>query len=300
MSITCHLLSPRGYCSGVSRAVNMANQVAKLYGTFYATEDIVHNKTFTKQLEQKGMKKVDSIDDIPDGSTVMFSAHGISPQIAKKAENKELTIIDATCPVVKSIQNDAKECAEHGKTIIIIGNKAHAEIVALTGYVNNAKFYVVYNENEIDLLPDLNETEVVYFSQTTLDNLFVDEIIEKLKSKFPKIKAGSNSGVCYATKERQNVVRAIASSVDLIVVVGSIHSSNAKRLVEVALNSGAKNAVLVDSKNEFNDNWMNEVKSIAITSAASTSEDLVQELLEYLKNKFEIEIREFQLQNEKN
>ena len=292
MSITCHLISPRGYCSGVSRAVNMANQVAKLYGTFYATEDIVHNKTFSKQLEQKGMIKVDSINDIPDGSTVMFSAHGVPPQIAQQAENKELTIIDATCPVVKSIQNDAKACAEQGKTIIIIGNKAHAEIVALTGCVNNAKFYVVYNEDEIDLLPHLNENDIVYFSQTTLDNLFVGKIVEKLKCKFPNIKAGSTNGVCYATKERQNAVRAVAGSVDLVIVVGSINSSNAKRLVEVALSSGAKKAVLIDSKDEFNDNWMNEVKSIAVTSAASTSEDLVQELLEYLKQKFEIEIKE--------
>ncbi|MBQ9335129.1 MAG: 4-hydroxy-3-methylbut-2-enyl diphosphate reductase [Alphaproteobacteria bacterium] len=297
MSVTCYLLSPRGYCSGVTRAVSMAKQVMKLYGTFYVTEDVIHNKTFIKQLEQRGMIKVDSVDDIPDGSTLMFSTHGVSPKIVEKAEKKGLTTIDATCPIVKSIQNDVKSAIEQGNNVIIIGHKSHAEIVALMGYADGAKFYVVYNEIDIDLLPDFSDDDVVYFTQTTLDYSAVERIVDKLKEKFPRIKPGSNNNVCYATRERQEVVRKIAHSVDLLVVVGSSHSSNAKRLVEVALDSGAKNAILIDSKDVLKDEDLLNVKSMAVTSAASTPEELVQDLVCYLQEKFDIAMEEFKIQD---
>lgn len=298
MPITCYLLSPRGYCSGVTRAVNMAYQVIKLYGSFYVMEDVIHNKVFMKQLAQQGMVKVDSIDDIPNGSVLMFSAHGVSPQIVGKAEKKELTVIDATCPVVKYIQNEVKLAAEQGKKIIIIGHKSHAEIVALMGYANSTKFYVVYNEIDVDLLPDFSEDEeVVYFSQTTLDYSVVERIVEKLAEKFPRIKSGSKNNVCYATKERQNVVKKVASVVDLLIVVGSSHSSNAKRLIEVALDAGAKKAVLIDSKDDLNPDNLENVKNMAITSAASTPEELVQDLVGYLQENYDIDAKEFETQN---
>lgn len=297
MPITCYLLSPRGYCSGVTRAVNMANQVIKLYGTFYVIEDIIHNKVFVKNLAQQGMIKVDSINDIPNGATVMFSAHGISPQIVDKAEKKELTVIDATCPIVKSIQNEAKLASERGKKIIIIGHKSHAEIVALMGCTSNTKFYVVYNEIDVDLLPDLSDDEAVYFSQTTLDYSVVERIITKLVKRFPNIKPGSRSNVCYATRERQDVVKKVANMVDLLLVIGSSHSSNAKRLIEVALDAGAKKAILIDSKDEFDSADLKGVESMAITSAASTPEELVQDLVEFLKEKYGIIPQEFKIQD---
>lgn len=298
MPITCYLLSPRGYCSGVTRAVNMAHQVVKLYGSFYVTEDVIHNKVFMKQLAQQGMVKVDSIDDIPDGSVLMFSAHGVSPQIIGKAEKKELTVIDATCPVVKYIQNEVKLAAEQGKKIIIIGHKSHAEIVALMGYASSTKFYVVYNEIDVDLLPDFSEDEeVVYFSQTTLDYSVVERIVKKLTEKFPRIKSGSKNSVCYATRERQDIVKKVASMVDLLLVVGSSHSSNAKRLIEVALDAGAKKAVLIDSKDDFNPDDLENVKNMAVTSAASTPEELVQDLIGYLQENYNIDAKEFETQN---
>jgi len=293
MPITCYLLLPRGYCSGVTRAVNMANQVLKLYGSFYVTEDVIHNKVFVKQLEQQGMTKVESIDDIPDGATVLFSAHGVSPRVVDRAEKKGLTVIDATCPIVKSIQNEVKLASEQGKKIIIIGHKSHAEIVALMGCANNTKFYVVYNEIDIDLLPDFSDDEVVYFTQTTLDYSMVERIVTKLTEKFPKIKSGSKNNVCYATRERQDVVRRVAKQIDLLLVIGSSHSSNAKRLIEVALDSGVKKAILIESKDDLDVDELLNVNSMAITSAASTPEGLVQDLVVYLREKFDIVTKEF-------
>ncbi len=298
MPITCYLLSPRGYCSGVTRAVNMANQVLKLYGSFYVTEDVIHNRVFVKQLEKQGMTKVDSIEDIPDGATVLFSAHGVSPQVVDRAEKKELTVIDATCPIVKSIQNEVKLASEQGKKIVIIGHKSHAEIVALMGYASNTKFYVVYNEIDIDLLPDFSDDEVVYFTQTTLDYSMVERIVTKLTERFPGIKSGSKNNVCYATRERQDVVREVAKQIDLLIVIGSSHSSNAKRLIEVALDSGAKKAILIDSKDDFDVDELCNVKSMAVTSAASTPEELVQDLVESLQEKFDIVTREFRLHDD--
>ena len=285
MPITCYLLSPRGYCSGVARAVNMANQVLKLYGSFYVTEDVIHNRIFVKQLEQQGMTKVEAIDDIPDGATILFSAHGVSPQVVDRAEKKELTVIDATCPIVKSIQNEVKLASDQGKKIIIIGHKSHAEIVALMGYASNTRFYVVYNEIDIDLLPDFSDDEVVYFTQTTLDYSMVERIVTRLTERFPRIKSGSKNNVCYATRERQEVVRAVAKQIDLLLVIGSSHSSNAKRLIEVALDSGIKKALLVDSKDDFDVTELRDIKAMALTSAASTPEELVQDFIKYLQEK---------------
>lgn len=275
----------------------MVNQVLKLYGTVYITEDIIHNKIFMKELEERGVIKVDSIDDVPDGSVVMFSAHGVSPQIVDKAEKKELTIIDATCPIVKSIQNEAKIEAESDKKVIIIGNRSHAEIIALLGYTNNREVYVVSNELEVDLLPDLSNDEVVYFTQTTLDCEALELVIKKLKKRIPNIKSTHSSNVCYATKERQEVVRRIASSVDLVIIVGSSHSSNANRLSDVALSSGAPRAVLIDSKEDLKDSDLKGVKNIAITSAASTPENLVEELIDSLKEKLDLKVEEFSVKD---
>ena len=276
----------------------MANQVLKLYGNVYITEDIIHNKIFMKGLEQTGMIKVDSIDEIPDGSVVMFSAHGVSPQIIDKAEKKELTIIEATCPIVKSIQNEVKKEADAGKKIIIIGNRAHAEIVALLGCANNKNVFVVYNEMDIDLLPDFSNDEVVYFTQTTLDCSRVEDVIKRLKAKISNINSNAQNNVCYATRERQEAVRRIASSVDLLIVVGSAHSSNAKRLSEVALNSGAKKSILIDSKDELIESDFDGVQSIAITSAASTPDELVNELVEFLREKFDLMAEDFKIQDD--
>jgi 4-hydroxy-3-methylbut-2-enyl diphosphate reductase len=273
----------------------MAEQVLKLYGTLYVVEDIIHNKIFMTNMKAKGIVKMPSIEEAPDGSVIMFSAHGVTPQAVERAEEKELTIIDGTCPIVRAIQNECKKEADAGKKIVIIGNTAHAEIVALLGYTDDSDAFVVYEEGDIDLLPSFAGEKVVYFTQTTLDYSHVQTVVKKLREKIPHIESSSQDNICYATRERQEVVRKIASSVDLLIVVGSAHSSNARRLHEVALSSGAKAATLVDSKNELDDGLLKKVKTIAITSSASTPESIVQELIEYLKETLDLEIENFEL-----
>jgi 4-hydroxy-3-methylbut-2-enyl diphosphate reductase len=273
----------------------MTEQVLKLYNTVYITEDIIHNKMFMSDATRKGVIKVSSIDDVPDGAAFMFSAHGASPKAIAKAEEKELIVIDGTCPIVKSIQNEVKAEAESGKKIIIIGNRSHAEIVALIGYTDCENVFVVYDEADIDLLPDFTDDEVVYFTQTTLDCSCVDVMIKKLKEKIPHLESNSQNNICSATKERQEVVRRVASLTDLVIVVGSSHSSNAKRLCEIALSAGAKNAVLIDSQNDLDEVVLDGVKTMALTSSASTPENVVQDLTEHLKSKFGIIVEDFEI-----
>jgi 4-hydroxy-3-methylbut-2-enyl diphosphate reductase len=276
----------------------MAEQVLKLYGNVYITEDIIHNKIFMNEMVSRGFVKVTSIDEIPNGATVMFSAHGVSPQTIAKTEKKELTIIDGTCPIVKAIQNEVRNEADHGRKIVIIGNRSHAEIVALIGYANNTEVFVVSNVTDIDLLPDFSKEEVTYFTQTTLDYIKAQEVVGSLKAKVPHIRSSADDNICYATKERQDVVRKVAKFVDLIVVVGSSHSSNAARLREVALSSGVPSAILIDSKNDFNMGILNDVDTMAITSSASTPDAILQDLVNHLKSTADVEIEDFDMSND--
>ena len=286
------MVTPRGFCSGVSRAVNMVNQVLKLYGTVYIIEDIIHNKMFMKDMDAKGVIKVSSIDDVPYGATIMFSSHGVAPSVLEHAEKKELTIIDGTCPVVKAIQIAVKKSSRQEKNIIIIGNRSHPEIMALLGYANNSKVFVVSNEADIDLLPDFTNQKVVYYTQTTLDSITIKKVVDRLKEKVPHIESDSEDNICYATKERQNAVREIAGSIDLFIIVGSSYSSNSRRLEEVALESGSKKVVRIDSKDDLHLDILKGVESIAITAGASAPEFLVEGVVAFLKeNLKEIEFK---------
>ncbi|MDR2458978.1 MAG: 4-hydroxy-3-methylbut-2-enyl diphosphate reductase [Holosporales bacterium] len=299
MPIKCYILSPHWFCSGVKRAVSMAEQVCKLYGGFYIIEDVIHNRMFMNDLWKCGVVKVASIDEIPDNAVVMFSSHGVAPRIVAKAEEKGLTIIDGTCPVIKAVQCDAVKETNLGKKLIIIGDRAHAEVIALIGCADkSSNVFVVSNETDVELLPDFDGVAVTYFTQTTLDWAHVKMIIEKLKEKIPHVESLSPDNVCRATRERQDVVRKIAGSMDLVVVIGSAHSSNARRLYEIALSSGAGNAVLVDSKNEFDSSILTGVNTMAMTSSASTSEFVIQEFIEYLTSTFGVVTEDFSLNND--
>ncbi|MDR1365080.1 MAG: 4-hydroxy-3-methylbut-2-enyl diphosphate reductase [Holosporales bacterium] len=298
MSIKCYILSPRGFCSGVKRAVSMAEQVCKLYGTFYVIEDVIHNKIFMDSMWKCGVVKVTSIDEIPDGSVVMFSSHGVAPHVVARAEEKGLTIIDGTCPVIKAVQSDAINETRLGKKLIIIGDRAHAEVIALIGCADKStNALVVSNESDIEMLPNFDGITVTYFTQTTLDCTRVQAIVEKLKEKIPHIEAISPDNICYATRERQDVVRAISESMDLVVVIGSAHSSNARRLRETALSAGARNAVLVDSKANFDGELLSGVSAMAVTSSASTSEAVIQDFINYLAGTFDVMTENFSVGN---
>jgi 4-hydroxy-3-methylbut-2-enyl diphosphate reductase len=276
----------------------MAEQVCKLYGTFYVIEDVIHNKIFMDSMWKCGVVKVTSIDEIPDGSVVMFSSHGVAPHVVARAEEKGLTIIDGTCPVIKAVQSDAINETRLGKKLIIIGDRAHAEVIALIGCADKStNALVVSNESDIEMLPNFDGITVTYFTQTTLDCTRVQAIVEKLKEKIPHIEAISPDNICYATRERQDVVRAISESMDLVVVIGSAHSSNARRLRETALSAGARNAVLVDSKANFDGELLSGVSAMAVTSSASTSEAVIQDFINYLAGTFDVMTENFSVGN---
>ncbi|MDR0744685.1 MAG: 4-hydroxy-3-methylbut-2-enyl diphosphate reductase [Holosporales bacterium] len=289
----CYLLSPRGFCSGVTRAVNMANQVLKLYGSVYITEDIIHNEIFMKNLKRAGVIKVSSIDDVPDGSAVMISVHGVSPKIIEKAENKQLTIIDGTCPIVESVQKAVRKASQEGKKIIIIGNRTHPEIIAILGYAYNKDSFVVYNELDVDLLPDFVGEEVVYFTQTTLNCYSVRSIIKKIVEKIPHIQSISENNICYAIKQRQYTIDEISNAMDLVIIVGSAYSANSTRLSEIAKNAGAKKVIQIDDKNCLDLKIFKDVKKFAIASGTSTPEAVIDDLVNFLKDNINVIFEEY-------
>ncbi|MBR1944170.1 MAG: 4-hydroxy-3-methylbut-2-enyl diphosphate reductase [Alphaproteobacteria bacterium] len=298
----CYLLSPRGYCFGVKRAVDMVNQIMKLYGSVYIIEDIIHNKLFIDNILKSGVIKVNSLDEVPDGAAVMFSAHGVSPNMANKAEERDITVIDATCPVVKELQMKVQEKSEAGYSIIIIGNRAHQEVVALLGYVKNDNVYVVNSEMDIDLLPNLVNKKVIYFTQTSMYPGDIKPIIDALKLKIPNIEACNSiiqepfniaHNICKDTLDRQEAIKLVSDKIDLLIVIGSEDSSNALSLVSAGIDSGIKKIIRIDSQEELNDDVFSEVENIAIISATSVAIEIVNSVVEYIKSKELFTIEEF-------
>ena len=298
----CYLLSPREYCIGVKRAVDMVNQIIKLYGSVYIIEDIIHNKLFINDLLKQGIIKVNSIDEVPDGAAIMFSAHGVSPDMANRAEERDITVIDSTCPIVKELQMKVQEKSEAGYSIIIIGNRAHQEVVALLGYVNNDNVYVVNSEMDIDLLPNLINKKVVYFTQTSMYPGDIKPIIDDLKAKIPNIEACNNyiqepfkiaHNICQETLDRQETIRLVADKVDLLIVIGSEESSNALSLVSAGRDNGIKKVIRIDSQEELNDDIFEDINNIAITSATSVAIGVVNSIIDYIKSKNIFTVVEF-------
>jgi 4-hydroxy-3-methylbut-2-enyl diphosphate reductase len=241
----------------------------------------------------KGIVKVPSLEEIPDGAFVMFSAHGVTPEAFDRAEEKDLTIIDGTCPVVKSVQLTVKKYSDMGKRIILIGNRTHPEVIALTGYIKESHVFIVHDESDCDLLPDFGDEEVLYFTQTTLDSDHVDRVIRKIREKVPNVSAESQNNTCCSTLERQFAVRNVARIVDLIIVLGSSYSANAKALEAVAISAKVKKAVRIDSENDFDLALMEGVASFAIATASSTPETVLNSFLNFLNQNIEIEIRNY-------
>jgi 4-hydroxy-3-methylbut-2-enyl diphosphate reductase len=286
MSVTCYIVPRVGFCSGVSRAVDMANQVLRLYKEFYIVEDIIHNKIFMADIISRGAKKVHSVDEIPDGGVVMFSTHGVSPNVVAKCEKKGLTIVDATCPIVNAIQKNIIQRAQRGETIIVIGDKSHIETIGMVGCASDTEAFVVSNEADVEMLPSTQNKQVVFFIQTTFCKEKVEKIIRALKKKIPHIVADDESNICPVIQERQNAVKKILAIVDLVFIVGSKNSSNTMRLVELAQNSG-KETIRIDSENDINIDVLDNIQNIAIASGTSTSEHTVRKVIEYFIEKLD-------------
>ena len=269
------LASPRGFCAGVDRAITIVEKALEMYGApIYVQHEIVHNKHVVQRLRNDGAVFVEDIDEIPEGSHAIFSAHGVSPEVRKRAEKRKLQVLDATCPLVTKVHREAQRYAQKEHTIILIGHHNHVEVKGTVGEAPEHIFVVGTVEEVSDLkIPD--EKKVGYITQTTLSLDDTAEIITALKERFPEIKGPAKDDICYATQNRQNAVKALSKEVDLVLVVGAQNSSNSVRLLEVAETTGVK-ARRIESAAELDPKWLEEVRNVGITAGASAPEDIVQ------------------------
>jgi 4-hydroxy-3-methylbut-2-enyl diphosphate reductase len=276
------LAAPRGYCAGVDRAILTVEKSLDLYGApLYVRKEIVHNRYVVQSLEDRGVVFVDELDVVPEGSTVVFSAHGVAPSVHEEAAQRSLKTIDATCPLVTKVHAEARRFSNDGLDIILIGHEGHEEVEGTMGEAPKS-ITLVQNPEEARHLEVENPDKLIWLSQTTLS---VDETIQTvnvLKERFPEMASPPSDDICYATQNRQTAVKVMAPNCDLVIVVGSGNSSNSVRLVEVALDAGAQASYRVDSFRELQSEWVEGVSTIGVTSGASVPELLVQEVIEWL------------------
>jgi 4-hydroxy-3-methylbut-2-enyl diphosphate reductase len=276
------LAAPRGYCAGVDRAVITVEKALELYGApVYVRKEIVHNKHVVSTLEARGAIFVNETDEVPEGKTVIFSAHGVSPAVHEQAASRSLKTIDATCPLVTKVHNEAKRFASEDAEILLIGHHGHEEVEGTAGEAVGKVQIVDGLEGARTVVPTPGK-KLVWLSQTTLS---VDETLETvkiLKERFPEISDPPSDDICYATQNRQEAIKVIAPQSDLVIVVGSQNSSNSVRLAEVALEYGTKVSHLVDFAQEIQEHWLDGVETIGVTSGASVPEILVKDVLAFL------------------
>jgi 4-hydroxy-3-methylbut-2-enyl diphosphate reductase len=278
------LANPRGFCAGVDRAIEIVNQAIDKFGTpVYVRHEVVHNRTVVAELKEKGAIFVDELDDVPSGALLIFSAHGVSKAVRKEAEDKQLRIFDATCPLVTKVHNEVRRFSKEKRETILIGHQGHPEVEGTLGqFEDKSKIYLIENVSDVSSL-DLEEPEkVAYVTQTTLSVEDTAQVITALRVKLPKIIGPKKDDICYATQNRQDAVRELARMCDLVLVVGSVNSSNSNRLKELAERLGVK-SYLIDSKEDIQTQWLDGVKKLGLTSGASAPESLVQEVIEKLK-----------------
>src|ERR671927_268102 len=269
------LASPRGYCAGVGRAVETVEKPLDLYGPpVYVRKQIVHNLHVVRDLEARGAVFVDEETEVPEGETVVFSAHGIAPGVHANAEARRLTTIDATCPLVTKVHVEARKFATQGYTIILIGHSGHEEVEGTMGEAPG-RIVLVESEEDVDRLEVEDPEKIAYLTQTTLSVDETDRIIRWLKERFPGIAGPRTDDICYATTNRQMAVRQMARECDLVLVIGSRNSSNSNRLVEVAREHGAE-SYLLDNEAQLQEEWLDGKRVVGITSGASAPEELVQ------------------------
>jgi len=275
------LLKPRGFCAGVVRAIDIVRIALEAFGPpIYVRKEIVHNRFVVEELQEKGAIFVDSVEEVPVGERVIYSAHGVSPEVREASTHRNLRVIDATCPLVTKVHVEAVKFAKEGNSLILIGHRDHDEVVGTLGEAPQVT-QVVGSPEEVDALTVPDPDRVAYLTQTTLSLDETKDIIAALKKKFPNIKGPAAQDICYATENRQVAVKDVASESDLLLVVGSENSSNSNRLVEVARNLGT-NAHLIDSFRNIKPAWLTDVKTIALTAGASAPECLVEEVVKFL------------------
>ncbi|MFO0939642.1 MAG: 4-hydroxy-3-methylbut-2-enyl diphosphate reductase [Pirellulales bacterium] len=291
------LAAPRGFCAGVNMAVtSLEIAIKNCPGPIYVYHEIVHNQYVVKQFSQKGAIFVDSLDQIPAGSTVLFSAHGVSPEIRRVAKERELFAIDATCPLVTKVHLEAIKYAKEGYTIILIGHDGHDEVIGTMGEAPEA-IILVEDEHDVDQLEFSQETKLAYLTQTTLSVDDANRVIHRLRSRFPWIASPPKEDICYATQNRQEAVRILSQQTDVVVVLGSQNSSNSQRLRELAAEQG-KAAYLIDGPDDLNREWFQVDQCVLITAGASAPESVVQSTINWLQKEFGATLREETIRTE--
>jgi 4-hydroxy-3-methylbut-2-enyl diphosphate reductase len=291
------LLKPRGFCAGVVRAIDVVKIALELYGRpVYVRKEIVHNKHVVDELRDAGAIFVEELHEVPEGGRAIFSAHGVAPSVRGEAKDRNLDIIDATCPLVTKVHLEAVRFARDGYSIVLIGHKDHDEVIGTLGEVPECS-YLVETVEDVDNLELPDPTRVRYLTQTTLSLDETRDIISRLKQRFPLIEGPHSQDICYATENRQMAVKAVSTAIDVLLVVGSQNSSNSKRLVEVGANFGVR-SYLVNDCGDIDSAWLDGVKNVGVTAGASAPEHLVQGLMDFLRDRGFGQLEEIELVDE--
>jgi 4-hydroxy-3-methylbut-2-en-1-yl diphosphate reductase len=288
------LAAPRGYCAGVDRAVDIVEVALQTYGApVYVRKQIVHNLHVVRRLEGKGAIFVEELDEVPEGSTVVFSAHGVAPEVHAQAKTAQLKVIDATCPLVTKVHQEARKFAGKGYDIVLIGHEGHEEVIGTMGEASRA-IHLVADEEEAAAVEIADPGKVAYLTQTTLSVDETQDVIGVLRDRFPVLAGPRSDDICYATQNRQSAVKELAGSCQLILVIGAENSSNSKRLVEVARSLGCASH-LIPEASAVEPAWFDGVETVGVTSGASAPEWLVDELVDALRERGAGEVREVQV-----
>ncbi|HML15644.1 MAG TPA: 4-hydroxy-3-methylbut-2-enyl diphosphate reductase [Bryobacteraceae bacterium] len=291
------LLTPRGFCAGVVRAIDVVKIALDLYGApIYVRKEIVHNRHVVEELRGAGAIFVEELEEVPSGKRVIFSAHGVSPAVRAQARERNLQVIDATCPLVTKVHLEAVKFAKKGYTIVLIGHKDHDEVIGTLGEAPEATV-LVSSEDDVDRLTVRDPERVSYITQTTLSQDETTSIVERLRQRFPKIEGPKAQDICYATENRQLAVKAVVPLCEVLLVVGSQNSSNSRRLVEVCEKMGVP-AYLIDDLSEVKAEWVNGARTVAVTAGASAPENLVEELIQSLKLRGFDQLEEMEIKEE--
>jgi 4-hydroxy-3-methylbut-2-enyl diphosphate reductase len=279
------LANPRGFCAGVVMAIDALDRALELLGApIYVYHEIVHNKYVVERFQHRGVMFVDSLDEVPPGSNLLFSAHGVSPEIRRKSRERRLNAIDATCPLVTKVHLEAIKFAKLGYTIVLIGHEGHDEVIGTMGEAPD-RIVLVESPEDVERLEVLDPDKLAYLTQTTLSVDDANRVIDALRRRFPNIHSPPKDDICYATQNRQEAVRELAAEADLVLVLGSQNSSNSQRLAELARERGIP-AYLVDHTGEIEPSWLAGVDTVVVTAGASAPDDLVRECLNWLRHRY--------------
>ena len=285
------LANPRGFCAGVNMAIESLERSLDFFGApVYVYHEIVHNKYVVERFLRRGVVFVESLEDVPEGSPLLYSAHGVSPQIRDQARKRNLQAIDATCPLVTKVHLEAVKYAKEGYTIILIGHEGHDEVIGTMGEAPD-RMVLVETAEDVEKLEIADPSKIAYLTQTTLSVDDANLVIAALRKKFPQIANPPKDDICYATQNRQEAVRELATRCDVVLVLGSQNSSNSKRLAEIA-NALGPHSHLIDGVAEIRSEWFDGMESVLITAGASAPEDVVQECIEYLQGRYGATIEE--------